>query len=292
MIDDLSPEQKQAAREGAATKRASAIPANLADALAHALHANPNILVAEAKLQQAQAELNEVRQSVVHDLTVTFQRWSYNKDLAKMPEHLSAEQLRDAALAVREDEAKLNYLIGVGTDARAAVNGNDGGHFAGDGGMGPMMGPMGMGPGGMGPGGMGPMMGQMMSMMGGGSRKQAPKESAEEAADDLRQFSNLPEKFRRFLEKRVDMEFTEQPLTDVLAYLEAAANTEVDFVTDVTDERMARPVTLNLKQVTIAAALQALADLYGCAFVFRDYGILVFGPDHEQVDLIESLGPY
>lgn len=332
LIDDVSPEQKQAARANAATKKAaSLIPDSLADALAHALHANPNILVAEAKVQQAQAELNEVRQSVVHDLTVTFQRWSYNKDLAKMPEHLSAEQVRDAAIAAREDEAKLNYLIGVGTDARAAADASDSGHSAGRGGMhhwewhrgamtpggmgpggmgsggmgpggsGPMMGPMGMGggatgPGGMGPGGMGPgsmpPMGQGMSMMGSGAHKRAPKGRAEEAADDLKQLSNLPEKFQRFLEKRVDMDSTEEPLKDVLEYVKEAANTEVDFVTDDTDEHMARPVTLRLKQVTIAAALQALVDLYSCAFVFRDYGILVIGPDRQPDQVMEVLDPY
>jgi hypothetical protein len=229
LIDDLSPEQKQAAQARTATKKvASLIPDNLADALAQALHNSPGILVAEAKVREAQAELNEVRQSVVHDLTITYSRLSLNKKVLQGADSFAipAQRVLEAEHETHEDDAKIIFLMGVGVNARGAAEANDGGHSVGmmgpmgsgamaTGRMGPMspmgmgpMSPMGMGPGAMGPGGMkaGGMspMGQGMSMMGSGPRKRASKEHEEEAVDDLKQFSNLPEKMRRFLESRVE----------------------------------------------------------------------------------------
>jgi hypothetical protein len=97
----------------------------------------------------------------------------------------------------------------------------------------------------------------------------------------------------------VQLDFTEQSLPEVLEYMREVGKADVDFVilnpeewelpqaTDDTEGLMDRSVTLRLKQVTIAAALQALADLYNCAFVFRDYGILVLGPE-QVIGMLDS----
>jgi hypothetical protein len=342
LIDDLSPEQKEAAQKEAAERNAArknenAIPDNLADALARALRASPAILVADAKVRQAQAELNEVRLSVVQEMTLTFQRRASNK--AALEQHeaafksgrettLAAAQVHQAIL---EDETRILYLLGVGAEssAEAHVYGRPGagggagtmGMMSGMGAMGGMPGmsagmsggpmgaggmmsgepmgaagmsagmsggPMGAGAMGAGPMGAGGVGGRMMRGMGPGRRA---KEQGEGAA------SNLPENVRAFLDKRVDADFVRQPLDDVLAYLDAVNDSAVAFVIETPDEWNAteedsgvkvHAVTLSLKQVTVRSLLQALADLHHCAFVFRDYGILVLGPCVDDTEPFES----
>jgi hypothetical protein len=324
LIDDLSPEQKEAAARNAAPKNENAIPDTLADALARALRNNPGILVAEAKVRQSQAELNEVRLGVVQELTLAFQRRAMNKVIP--PGELSTLTI----IANMEDETKILYLLGVGAEqaseapqasaGRRAKGGLGAGMMGGGmgampgtgmgmgampgmgmgmgmpamgGGMGPMesMRPMGGGMGGMmrGPAmGGGPTGGQMTGGMGGGAKAQAAEEW---------QPSDLPKNVTAFLKKRLDVDMHKMPLADVLEYLQAAAAGEVAFIIEAPEEWKMNPegadgnphaVTLSLKQVTVRSALQALADLHHCAFVFRDYGILVLGPNVEGTDSFES----
>jgi hypothetical protein len=126
--------------------------------------------------------------------------------------------------------------------------------------MGPgMMGPGTMSGGMMQPGGMG---GGMTGVLGGPAAGAAAK--SEPA---------LPEKLQKFLQSRVDLDFNEQPFNDVLDYLQNEVGGDISFV----DRNAAggQAVTLHLKQVTIEAALQAIADLTDQCFILRDYGILV-----------------
>jgi hypothetical protein len=179
--DDVPQGQKQAAEHDAGRKSENAIPDNLADALAKALRNSPAILVADAKVRQAQAELNEVRLSVVQELTLTFQRRASNKaDLAhheatatKLVEKGYAKEASTDAItklrqAILEDETRTLYLLGVGAEPSTEVHA--GGGAGGGAGMmaGGMMG-MRRGP------GMGMMsgagaMGGMPGMAGGMSR--------------------------------------------------------------------------------------------------------------------------
>lgn len=293
LIDDLSPEQKRSAAERTvARKIENAIPDNLAEALARALQNSPAILVAEAKVRQTQAELNEVRQTVVHDLTLAFKRRARNKDL--LPQ--GSEDVREAVL---EDEAKILYLLGVVGEARIAFDfqrdytvaaglpeiagdksaevtrkpGKAAAEKASQGNA-QAMSPSGM-------------MSAMMMGMG----------AAPQTATESRSLKELPENVRSFLSKRIDLDFAEQPLKDVLDYIKQAGGDEVDFVLQNPEEWAIDPsgadtphdwvVSIAIKRVTVAAALQALADLKGCAFVFRDYGILVTAPGADGY-LLES----
>ena len=111
------------------------------------------------------------------------------------------------------------------------------------------MGPMG--------GGMGPMSGGAGSSVSSASAKSEPA---------------LPDKLQKFLQAHVDLDFSEQPLSDVLDYLVEAAGGDVNFVGK---EKLDVPVTLHLKQVTLESGLQAIADLSDHCFILRDYGILV-----------------
>jgi hypothetical protein len=207
LIDDVAPAQKEAAEREAAKKHENAIPDNLADALARALHNSPGILVAEAKVRQAQAELNEVRLSVVQELTLAFQRRAINRSMPPGQVNLQT------STTILEDEAKILYLLGVGAEhASEAPQASTGSRSKG-GLSGSMMGAgMGMTPdlgGGMGPmGGMAPMGGGMGGMMRGGAMGggpmgggmggvPAPKGRGE------RRLSELPENARAFLDKRL-----------------------------------------------------------------------------------------
>ena len=270
LIDDRRAERREAERDAA--KAGNAIPDNLADALAQSMHNSPAVLVAEAKLRQAQAELNEVRQTVVHDLTLAYQRRSHNKWLTKeMSESVPAAQLREAQLALQEDEAKIVYLLGVGGTITPASNvSRTGVERSGE--------------------------KVMVEQPAGEVAKPANAEGQkmEEASYNVLREAwkhanpkpEFPEYARAFLEKRIDLDFTEQSLREVLDYINQAGDGSVEFVIQTPEEWEPQPgdevpvplVTLSLKHVTIAAALQALADRYDCAFVFRDYGVLVLGP--------------
>jgi hypothetical protein len=88
----------------------------------------------------------------------------------------------------------------------------------------------------------------------------------------------IPTRFHEALQKTVELDFTEQPLSDVLMYLQNALGNEVAFVFK---EQIDTPVTLSLRgdKLSLKAGLEALADKTDCCFIFRDYGVLVVNRD-------------
>lgn len=287
LIDDT------AARNAA--KTAAGIPGNLADALSLALNRSPGILVAEAKVRQAEAELNEVRQSVVEELTVAYQQWGVEKKAFAALVKKGRMSEDSITLGVIKHEARILYLLGVGGRFRAA----GGGQTHQTTGV-----PMGMG--GMPSGMMGPMVEPGVQMMGGGvppltgQQKRAKSATAPGAAAATGP-SSLPAAFpdkvsasmRRFLETRVEIGFDDQPIGDILDYFAAAADSNVVFIplSALRPDEKEPAVTIRMKPVTIASALQALADIYRYTFVFRDYGILAIGPnDKQQIEAFRNSG--
>lgn len=305
VIDDLSPEQKAEAAKKATHKAESAIPDDLADALARALHNSPAILVADAKVRQAQAELNEVRLSVVQELTAAFQRRANNKEVLAVHEASLTNLRKNNAVSkeeqqlelakhrqpILEDESRILYLLGLGAEPAEGKKVSENAESGAAGAMGMMMSGMGgmsgapmMGagrPGGM---WMGPMMGGGMGMgpmMGGGGAGGSPGGGMNPAGMmggmggpmrmGARSESSLPEKLQKSLQSAVELHFSDQPLGDVLDYLSQAAN--VTFVRK--QNELSTTVTMNLQQVPLEAGLQAIADLTDYCFVIRDYGILV-----------------
>ncbi|HVX12960.1 MAG TPA: hypothetical protein VHC22_17385 [Pirellulales bacterium] len=263
LVDDVTEARNDGRND---SQGASAIPDNLVEVLALVLHNNPGVLVAEAKVRQSQAELNEVRQTAVHDVTLVFQRWSKLQKLVKstkgqVPAEAAAERDRE----LREDEAKLIYLLGIG--GNLGTNVAQPRLFLGRGE----------------PSGVREPAVPQPSASGRGNKAVAGAKAA------------LPDAMRRFLDVRLDMDFTEASITDVLAYVTATARADAaEFVLQAPDEwdpakePSAPLVTLQLRQVTVGGALQALADRYDSAFVFRDYGVFVLGPGLEDDTLINS----
>lgn len=295
LIDDT------AARNAART--AAGIPENLADALSQALNRSPGILVAEAKVRQAEAELNEVRQSVVEELTVAYQQWGVEKKSFDSLVKKGLTGKDSVPLGVIKNEARILYLLGVGGRFRAAGGGQTHQTTGVPMGMGGM--PSGI-MGGMPSGMMGPMVEPGVQMMGGGvppltgQQKRAKSATASGAAAATGPFSlpaalqgNTSASVRRFLETRVDIEFDNQPIGDILDYFEAAADSNVVFIplSALRPDEKEPAVTIRMKSVTFASALQALSDIYHYTFVFRDYGILVIeSRNRTQIEAFRNSG--
>jgi hypothetical protein len=80
------------------------------------------------------------------------------------------------------------------------------------------------------------------------------------------------------------LDFADQPLRDAVEYLSDRHGFQ--FITH--EKSIDVPVTVNISGITLAAALQAIADLTNYCFVFRDYGILVVKED--MADVYEQNG--
>ncbi|MBI4602150.1 MAG: hypothetical protein HY721_09340 [Planctomycetes bacterium] len=234
------------------------IPGALEEQIAAAMRSNPDILVAEAKLRQAQAELNAVRLKVTQDVLKAHQEQRKQAELIGVIEQEVAETTQrvqsgqatnaelsrarfaavEAKAAFQQNEAVLRYLLGLGGTLKATafadVSRDAGIALAGPG-------------------------------LPGGATPPPPAPKRPE----------VPEAFRAALEKAVDLYAGEGlPLPDALLTLQGDPQPIFSF-----DGRMDAKeliVRLNVSGVPLRAVLLALADqLEGICFVFRDYGIFV-----------------
>jgi hypothetical protein len=91
------------------------------------------------------------------------------------------------------------------------------------------------------------------------------------------------EKVRKALLETTQLEFTEQPLNDVVDYLKDVRKIEIQIDKKSLEDAglgAETPITFNLKGVSLAGVFQALDDQYrDLKFVVRDYGILVTTPE-------------
>jgi hypothetical protein len=91
----------------------------------------------------------------------------------------------------------------------------------------------------------------------------------------------MAEKVRQALNGPTTFEFTETPMRDVMDYLADYYGINMQIDKNYFDKN--HPVTLELKGVPLAAALQALEDEnVPLKFVVRDYGLLATSRDHAQ----------
>jgi len=219
---------------------------SLEQAIAQSLRTNPELLIADAKVRQAKAELNRARLTVVRDVTVAYQNWMAAKQDLPFSEKMSKQGKRTTAevLAAKQKlagcEYELMYLLGASAeassdDAEAAdaieTQGEKGGL----------------------PG---------VVFRNAGQPAGRPE---------------IPQRYQEVMKLNVELNFIEQPLSEVLEYLKAATEGEISFMFKDPNEQLenSRP-KLNFQfRVTIAAALEAVADQTDVCFVFRDYGVLV-----------------
>jgi hypothetical protein len=269
LIDDVNTVGR--GEPNAAAKTANVIPDNLGEALARALGNSPTVLVAEAKVRQAQAELNEVRLSVTHDMTLAFQRRARNKQIDDMRKKNGVSGVGTSEFGeklhqvILEDESRIIYLLGVGSNGahrpdppQASIQRtNDLPSAIAD-----------------------HLVVERAAVVDG--RAASPERGS---------LSKLPDKMRTTLETRVEFAFERQPLSDVLEYLTECLKDPpggpVQFISQY--DLSETFVTLYLKDITVAAGLQALADLHKYGFIFRDYGILVVETD-DEIDSYRAAG--
>lgn len=244
---DDSKKASQPSEEGASDARQDEIhftreiPEDLGEALSLALGHNPQLLVAEAKVREAQAEYDQVSLSVVHEVTVAFREYAHAKRSLTINERnrgvVPATQLLEHRESVERAKARLNYMLGIDTRPE----------------------------------------GRWTKVQLRLLAEPAPVQVADRGAPrspvaqprDAGELTISPE-LQAALNNTTDFDFTEQPLSDVLDYL--GERNQLQFLKK---GNLDMPVTALLKGVTVQAALQALADLTQTSFVFRDYGILV-----------------
>ena len=112
LLNDLTPEMVKEYTKPPQPEAAQ-LPESLEAAIGTALRSNPDIRVADAKLATAQAELDQVRLSVVHEVTKAFQKWRNEKTM-RAKGYRSKQD-------VSESESRLKYLLGLQSGKRTAA---------------------------------------------------------------------------------------------------------------------------------------------------------------------------
>jgi len=223
------------------------IPDTLEGLLEQALRSNPEVIVAEAKVREAQAELNQARLKVTLQV-LSFQSQKNHQMMAvrAAEEHVarinelvktgstSQEDLHKALLekieaesALSQSEAQIRYLLGLGGDLRLET--------------------------------------------------QKPDAAAAPAAPKpVRERPEVPTMFADFLRTQVDLQVAEpKPVQEVLETLRDMGGGKVNFAYDPDVGWSGLTVQLEAKDIRMESVLLMIHDLTQLVFVFRDYGILV-----------------
>jgi hypothetical protein len=223
------------------------VPNNLDEMIATALKTSPEVLLAEAKLRQAQAELNEVRLRVTREVVGAFNDKKHKQSAlvlaerqlqlaAKAAEHgatstaeveLARSHLGGAELGIAQADATIRYLLGVGSQFDP---------------------------------------GQIRVTLATETAK--PRHITRPP---------VPEVLTEPLNREITVKFDKTPLSEVAKTLTALAGVSV-LVDPLSrhDSFEETQITLTLaKPVTVTTAFQALADNFDLFFLLRDYGILV-----------------
>ncbi len=98
------------------------LPETLSGMIGLALRSNPDISLAVARLREAEAELNQARLRVTQEVVTTHQQYEISGSRLKRAQTLfeSGQADQDTMLERKQEqvrlEAKLRYLVGVGSD--------------------------------------------------------------------------------------------------------------------------------------------------------------------------------
>lgn len=260
----------------AAPARMPDIAWNLDGLLASAMRSNPEVLLAEAKVRQAQAELNQVRLQVTRSVMellaereAAVQRIAFSertmgelKSLAGSGHAAVAEVAKaeadflDARSGLTRIEARARYLCGSGPVAGAAsrdplLAAKDD-PFAAD-----------------------------ATAPGGAAAPNAFRRSSPAAEPRPR----LPDALADRLNRKIEGSITEGNLGAALEMLRKSGGfaVVVDPSFGDAEELLEKPVTFAAAEpMPVSAWMQAIADTCEVVFVARDYGFLVTVPDRAE----------
>jgi hypothetical protein len=230
-------------------------PATLDQALASALQTSPKVMVAKAKVTIAEAELSaaqmEVARRIVQSWTdrqlrqAEYDRWLERNKRA--PGSVPTTTVIESGAAVAQLEMELRSLIG---QASSTV----------------------------------PLVGRSNTSVNVGSNRSL---AFERPAKPLQlPHGPIVEKIRKALMSQTEMLFTESPLQEVMDYLRERHKIDIQLDARALDDAGTgtdTPITINLKGITLADALQAWDDkMPDLKFVVRNYGILVTTPERAR----------
>jgi hypothetical protein len=230
----------------------------LEDLLAKALKDNPDIRVAEAKVREAEAELNRTRLQVMQKVVSLYHALESHKvvlaaaeaDLRTAGDPVAGNQARHRLLQAKaklaEIEAEMPYLTGqqprglAESRAQSAVRSWDVEQTA--------------------------LVQELVRLIG------------QQAGPAPEVHGTMAEKIRKALDAPAALNFDDAALPDVLEYVKELSG--VPLVNLMPDASMKQvKVNLRLERVSLGAALQALEDVSPARFAVRDYGILVLPKD-------------
>jgi len=236
----------------------AALPATLGEALAQALRSNPEVLLAEATMRQAQAEYNQAKLKAVQDVTVSFHQWKAQQSKVEVrrgankqvPGSTPQHEIQQLTSELAETEAKLAYLLGVGAEL----------HPAGPASRKVILKPI--------------ETLQTIRITGVAEEPAAKKDASDRGAVEKR--PEIPEKYRKILQKPMKVKFTSMPLDQIIDQLNKVAGDELPILRQTAFPFNNVPLSVELAdEAPLETVLEMVADLTGCVFVFRDYGLLV-----------------
>jgi hypothetical protein len=234
------------AQETAGPHPPNALPSNLDQMIATALKSSPDVLLAEAKVRQAQAELHQARLKVARDVVTAFNEKKQQQalfevaarglqDMQKVAEagavskpEVDQARLRasEAELGAAQTDATLRYLLGIGSQHESDPFG----------------------------------------------RASATEVKPETRPRPVR----ISEPFIQSLKRPVSGPFENTTLADLVKRLSDQGNVSILIDNKGFMDQGQLPVSIPLQEpVTLSAVFHALADQYDVCFLFRDYGILV-----------------
>jgi len=223
------------------TGAVGAVPEKLEDALEAALRNNPDLLLAQANVRAAEAQLNKVRLEVVRDVSQSYRARQNLKESVALIEKqaragmVDSGSLTETKMRQAELDAKLQYLVGLRAQPINQF------YFS------PAPG----------------MMGTVGAM---------PKEMGVVISrPELGQLS-LP--YAEKLNAKVSIEFTDSPISSVCDFLQAQYDLNVVADPEMASMKISR---ISAKDIPLVQALQVLVDSCqaGVCIVFRDYGVLI-----------------
>lgn len=243
------------ARSGLATGDAdplAPLPGTLDEMLASALARNPEILVEEARVREAQASLNQARLAVTQRVVqLHFEREEQERVLAQQGKELERHRvLFNAGTASEGEIRQAEILFAQSEGALARIEAQI--RYA------------------MGHGGSLPDSGLLAD-----PRPGAVRETAVEEDFDFPEPAPIPDPVARILDGiQVQVEYTDIPLKEVCAQLTELSGLDILLGPSLRDEDLM--VTLRLRgKVSLRKTLHALADFTDVRFIVREWGLLV-----------------
>lgn len=222
-------------------------PETLEEMLAVALRSNPEVLQSEAKLRIAQANLNQTRLRVTQQVISGFHERQKQIEILKLQEHAMDNAKARLATGVVSQESVLEPMRAA-SESRAALAQIE-------------------------------AQTRYTLGLGGSLTSGAGSDSPREAPAPERRRNSFRADIIEALGKEVSVSFTTLSIGDVLTSLKDLSGGKLHVLLDTNALVGAGGVTLEMSRVPLRTVLEALADMRGICFVFRDYGVLVTTPE-------------